>query len=210
MRNKIRSTKDLRVNSVLRVYKKGFGYSKIHIIDNSDYYLAAGAEKEFIDVLRDGDVLDAYYWTEHESSYEFPLRVLGHFRIDLKIAFFEHTDKISWKKERRCLTAHVREPFSFFTFHIGDTPRTFESRDVTLRQGTLVELNDREALLHYEESMDEGDFLKGHISVGDGDIDILARIHTATTSGDYRLEFIGLGDKDRCRLLDHVLSLYRE
>ena len=51
MRNKIRSTKDLRVNSVLRVYKKGFGYSKIHIIDNSDYYLAAGAEKEFIDEI---------------------------------------------------------------------------------------------------------------------------------------------------------------
>ena len=54
---KLKNTEQLYHESLLRVYKKGFGYSKLKIIDNNSHYFGALANKEFINHVSDGDTI---------------------------------------------------------------------------------------------------------------------------------------------------------
>ncbi len=209
---KIRTTKDLKLNSVVRVYKKGYGYSKIIVIDNTEHFLSVSANNEFINHVDKGDTVEAYYWVEHNASYEFPLEVLGKFEIDLKLLFFKHTDNVTWSEERKCLTAEVDIPFSFFTFSVDDTAKVFSTRDVEFLRGRIVTLGDREAVIAYSGSVDEDAFVKGHICLEGGDIPVMGKLVPLGngSSGRYMIEFTGMNEKERDQLLDYIFTIYRE
>jgi hypothetical protein len=210
---KIKSTKDIIVNSTLRVYKKGFGYSKLTVFDVSAYYIAANADKDFLENTANDDIIEAYLWVEHDASYEFPLQVIGKFSIDLKIIFFKHTDTIKFNKERKCLMAKVNLPFNFFFFDIGKTIKGFSSSAVKIHIGTIIEISDREAIIKYAGNIEKDSYIKGHISIEGNDIDIIGKAVPAASSsdyGNYKIEFSGMNEKDRNRILDYVFNVYRE
>ena len=80
--------------SLLRVYKKGFGYGKMTVIDVNEYYLAALADNDFFNAVSDGDKLQAYLWVEDVASYEFEFDIIGRIDTRHKILFFRHTDHL--------------------------------------------------------------------------------------------------------------------
>jgi len=209
---KLKSTRDLRVNDVIRVYRKGFGYATLSVIDVHEEFLSAKAGRDLIESARQGDVLDAYYWSERNSSYEFSLEVLGVFSIDLNIIFFRHTGKIAWSRERKCLQADVDMPFSFFFFDVGDSQRVFTSKKVKLKNGKIFRLSDREAHFRYRGSLDRGTFVKGRLSLGGEDIDVVGRIECSREANGNNcvIRFSGMAGKERERILDYIFTTYRE
>lgn len=209
---KMKSTRDLKVNDVLRVYRKGFGYATLSVIDVHDQYISAKAGRDFIANVEQGDLLDAYFWADHLSSYEFKLEVLGHFSIDLQIIFFKHTAKISWSRERKCLQAGVSMPFSFFIFDINRSDRIFSSTSVKMRKGKIVKISDREAVLNYRGALDNGTFVKGHVRLGDEDIDVMGRITCSREGGGNTclLTYAGMDEREREKILDYIYTTYRE
>lgn len=209
---KIKTTKDLKLNSILRVYRKGFGYAKLIVIDNTDHFISASANNEFINHVDKGDTVEAYYWVEHNASYEFSLEVLGKFEIDLKLLFFKHTDKIEWSEERKCLTAEVDIPFSFFTFSVDSSAKVFSTQDVEFMRGRIVTLGDREAVVTYSGKIDDDTFIKGHICLEEGNIPIMGKLVPLGNGSPerYKIEFTGMNEKERDHLLDYIFTIYRE
>ena len=210
---KINSTRDIKENSVLRIYKRGYGYSKITVFDVNDYFLAALADRDLIENVVEGDICKSYLWVENEASYEFTLEVLGMFGRDVSFIFFKHTDDILWSRSRKCLKADVRIPLNFFPLEVGNTGRNFNSKEITILRGTIVELSDREALLQFNGDMKESTFLKGHFSVDNISVDLIGRIvFSRVQDGEryYQIEFSGMSDRERDRILDYVFSVYRE
>jgi hypothetical protein len=209
---RIKSTRDLKVNDVLRVYKKGFGYSKLTVIDVHPEFISARAERDFVENVRQGDILESYFWSNRMSSYDFQLQVLGLFSIDLQIVFFKHTGKISWSRERKCLEAKVNIPFSFFIFDVDDIDSVFSSTDVKIKKGKIVRLGDREALFQYRGSLKNGAFIKGHLNVHDEKMDVIGKIDYAEGFDNFThlLNYTGMADRDREKILDYVFTIYRE
>ncbi len=209
---RLKSTRDLRVNDVLRVYKKGFGYAKLTVIDVHPEFISARAERVFIENVRQGDILEAYFWSHRMSSYDFQLQVLGLFSIDLQIVFFKHTGKISWSRERKCLEAKVNIPFPFFIFNVDDIDGVFSSINVRMKNGKIIRLGDRESLLQYRGSLKTGAFVKGHLNMDDEKVDIIGKIEPAGGSdkSTYLLNYTGMADREREKILDYVFTIYRE
>lgn len=209
---KIESTKTLKGGSLLRVYKKGYGYARLDILVVHDYFLAALACSEFMKNAREGDLLEAYLWQEGEASYEFPLKVIGSIREGTPILFFSHTDRITRSDERKCIQARVNLPLKFFTFKAGSEKRV-NSREIEFLFGTIVELSDREALMEYQGSLEMNAFVRGHIALEGGDMEITGKIlHKPGISreGHYFIGFTGMSERERNLILEYVFSAYRE
>ncbi len=208
---KFPSTTYLKVNSVLRVYKKGYGYSRLIVIDVNEHFFSTCSENDFIEHVEKGDILEAYYWLEHGSSYEFAIELLGKFEIDLKILFFKHTNAITWHEGRKCLTVNVNVPFSFFIFNINGNASVFSSSNVNLLCGNIRRLSDREASLEYPDGLEMDSYIRGHLPINGNHIDIIGKVKSKSgTDGTYDIEFTGMKGKDRDRILDYIFSVYRE
>ena len=65
---KLETTTKIALGSLLRVYRKGFGYSKLTLIGNNDYYSAGLAAEDFFHSVREGDTVEAYLWGEGVAS----------------------------------------------------------------------------------------------------------------------------------------------
>lgn len=209
---RIKSTRDLKVNDVLRVYKKGFGYAVVSVIDIHEQFISAKAEKDFVASVKQGDVLDAYFWSDHMTSCEFSLEILGLFSIDLQIIFFKHTSRISCGAERKCLQADISMPFPFFIFNVENSERVFSSTRVKMKKGRIVKLSDRDAVFRYNGSLQDCTFVKGHLGIRGEDIDVIGRLDRSPGSArnTYHMHFSGLAEKDREKIMDFVYSVYRE
>jgi c-di-GMP-binding flagellar brake protein YcgR len=210
---KINSTRDIKVNSILRIHKGGYGYSKITVCDVNDYFLAALADRDLIENVVEGDICESYLWVENEASYEFTLEVLGMFGRDLSFIFFKHTADIVWSRSRKCLKADVQIPLKFFPLEVGNPRKNFNSKEITILRGTIVELSDREALLQFNGDMKESTFLRGHFSVDTISVDIVGRIVLSKMQDGeryYQIEFSGMSDRERDKILDYVFSVYKE
>jgi hypothetical protein len=207
---RLESTRKIDENAVLRVYKKGFGYSRLNVIEVNEYYIAALAQTEFTENIKPGDDIDVYLWVENVASYDFCLKVLGKIEIENKIVFLNHTEKIEWNQERRCLAAKVDIPVRFFLFDTGDRGKTFSTEKVKFHQGKIIELGDRSARIKCSESLWDGAFYKGHIEINGSDLELVGKC-SLTDAGDiYQVTFTGMHDRERNRLLDYVFSEYRE
>ena len=208
---KLESTRKIPVDSILRVYRKGFGYSKLTIIENNDYYLAGRVGDDFFQSVTEGDVVEAYLWVEDVASYEFNCRLIGRIVSGPPILFFSHTEQIASSRERKCLTAQVDIPIRFFYFDPGDMHKSISSEEIVSHTGTVILLTDREATIKSDSEIFVNKFLKGHIRIGEGDIEILGKVEAINAEKRIiNVLFAGMHEKDRFNILDYIFSHYRE
>lgn len=208
---KLETTKKIAVKSLIRVYKKGFGYSSLTVIENNDYYLAALTGRDMAGAARDGDTVEAYLWVEGVASYEFTLTVIGRIVSGEPILFFDHTDSLARSNDRKCLTAQVDIPIKFFTFDPADANKGVSSEEIFFRAGRVILLTDREATIKSDADLSGSKFLKGSIMIGKDTVEIIGKIETINTSKMiYNILFSGMHDRARTLILDYIFSTYRE
>lgn len=203
---KARSTRHLKTNTAIRVYKKGYGYSLLTLIENNELFLICKTAGEFLTGLQDNDSLECYIWPANDGSYDFSTIVLGTLTLPFPIVLLQHTDSIVYNQSRQCLTAQVSIPITFFTFSI-DTSKSFSSKDIQWNQGTIIELTDREAVIETPVKLDH--FVKGYLHLDAKDIDITGKVAN-TNDTTAVITFVGLDDSDRIAILDYIFTVYRE
>jgi hypothetical protein len=209
---KIESTRDLNPGALIRIYKKGFGYGRVVLNTNTPDYMAVLADKDVTDVMRDFDQLDAYLWVHNDSSYEFQTSVIGRIVKEPLMLFLEHSDKISFSSERKCIKAAVNIPVKFFIFDPKSPKKSVTTEDIHYLNGTVTELSDREALILSNELLPDNVYIFGHIIINGAPIELIGRKQPAV-SGDahlFSIEFKGVLEKERHRILDYVYTVYRE
>ncbi|MBP7734944.1 MAG: hypothetical protein KA369_03115 [Spirochaetes bacterium] len=208
---KLESTRKIINGSDIRIYKKGFGYSKITVIDSTDYYLAAMADDDLYRAIREGDRVDSYLWVEDVASYEFELAYIGKITSGPPIIFFGHTDAITRSPDRKCLTATVKIPFKFFMFDPGDTKKGITSEHIVYHEGTVVLLSDREATIQTKEKIGGSRFLKGQVAIQGQVIELVGMVDELNESkGIYNVLFAGMHEKERKAILEFIFATYRE
>lgn len=208
---KLENTKKINTGSILRAYKKGFGYSKLTVLENSDYYLAIVANVDFFNMVQEGDVVEMYLWVEDVASYEFKLPLIGRIVSGDRILFFGHTDIITRHKDRKCLTAQVDIPIKFFYFDPQDSDKRITSEDIMSHTGTVILLSDREAVIRSDVNIDRHRFLKGQITINQETIELVGTIDLINNSKRiYNLLFTGMQDKHKNKILEYIFSMYRE
>lgn len=209
----IASTRDIRENTIIRAYKKGYGYAKLRAVVVYDHFIITTAPEDLLPRISDGDSLDAYLWKENVASFEFPLRVIGKVREVPSFLVFAHTDEIRACAERQCLKAEVDIPIRFFLLRIERGEKSFYTEAVVFHEGRIVELGDREMMIRSPEELSLTALIKGHIPVGSGDIEFTGRLVSFSTNGGdftYVVEFQGMNERDRLALLDQVFAEHKE
>jgi len=203
---KITKTNDIKTNTPIRVYKKGYGYSLLTLIENNDLFLICKSPDDFFKHIQENETVECYIWPYPDGSYDFTTTVLGKISSPFPILLLQHTDSIIYNPSRQCLKAKVTIPFTFFTFSI-NTNKSFSSEDIQWHKGTILELTDREAVLHTATKLEH--FVKGHLHLDTKDVDITAKV-TGINSTHYDISFVGLDDTDRITILDYIFTVYRE
>ncbi len=207
------STKNLKPEFLLRAYKKGYGYARLRIIDVNEYFLAVIAPEDFFQHSAEGDQFDMYLWKEGTASFDFTLTVLGKIKSTEPLLVLSHTDTIHASDMRKCLKAAVNLPVKYYPLTLNRKNKSFYTEDIVFRQGRIVELSDREAVLQAADELPLTCLVNVHIPVGSDDVEVTGRI-TSYCSEDlvhsYEIEYIGMSDKDRGRILEYVFTVYRE
>jgi hypothetical protein len=205
---KIDSTRKIPLGTVVRLYKKGFGYCRAEILENSNYFIALKVASDFINAVTDRDILEAYIGFDDEHIFEFKSEVIGKIFREPWILFISHSEEITIFNERKCLTAKTSLPVNFF---IIDThvKKNFHSDNIEMLEGTVLELCDRDALLSTEADITPGVFIKGHLKGGKG-IEILGKVVSALGNNLFNISFESAGDKERILILEYVMNIYRE
>ncbi|PKL39101.1 MAG: hypothetical protein CVV44_09550 [Spirochaetae bacterium HGW-Spirochaetae-1] len=206
---KLESTKRIPVDSVLRVYKKGFGYSRLTIIDNNDRYMATLSDEDFYNSIPDGSSIEAYLWVEDVASYEFSCTITGRITQGERILFLSHTEEIRRNEERLCLTAQVSVPFQFFIFNSKKIEKSFTSEEIKFHTGLITEMSDREMVFTCTDNLSAVSLLYGHIHVFDEDVEIVGK-YEERGEGTYLVRLTGMSERDRGKVLDYIFSVYRE
>lgn len=208
---RLESTKQIPIGSQLRIYKKGYGYAILNVTATSDYFLAALSDAEFMMTVQDGDALEAYLWIQEVASYEFRLEVIGKISSEPHILFFRNTDAITKSRERKCLGAQTRLPIEFFIIKTGDLHKGFSSEKVVFHSGHLIWIEDREAIIKSSVSLEEGIFLRGHVTLDGMDTEIVGKISAINRDKNiYNIMFTGENEDHRNRVLDYIFKIYRE
>ena len=212
---KLDTTRKILPETVLRVYRPGFGYARLTVVDVTEHYLACLCASDFFSHVSSGDRVDVYLWVEDVASYDFSTRVLGRLDpVDDKvphILFLEHTREITRKEERRCLHANVSIPFRFFLFDRGKIDKNFSTEQIQFYDGTIFELGDREMFFRTELSLPQRHFLYGHLTLSDGQLEIIGKINSMENERNvYKASFPGISDKERNEILDYIFDVYRE
>ena len=202
----ITKTADIKTNTPVRVYKKGYGYALLTVIENNELFLLCRSSEDFLSHVKENDTVECYLWPYPDGSYDFNTTILGKINAPFPIILLQHTDTIVYNPSRRCLKAQVNIPFTFFTFSI-NTSRSFSSEEIQWHEGIVKELTDREALLQTTTPLEH--YVKGHLTLGTKKIDITGKV-TASDDTLYDITFVGLDDADRISILDYVFTVYRE
>jgi len=206
---RISSTLNIPPGSVLRIYKKGFGYARVEINESNDRWFGVSAKDDFFSLVKDGDLVDAYYWLEDVASYEFSLTVIGRITVGEKILFFGHTDKISASRERKCLSTGVEIPIRFFIFDPKRLEKRFTSEKVYYHNGTVIELSDRDSVIRTPDPLPDNIFIYGHIVLDGRDIELIGKVEPVAER-QYHVAMTGITEKDRHKILEYVYRVYRE
>lgn len=208
---KLETTRKIIIGSTIRVYKKGFGYSKFEVIENNDYYIAAMARNDFFESAGAGDTLETYLWVEDEASYEFILEIIGKIVTGPPIIFLNHTRAIRRSENRKCLTAQVNIPIKFFTFDPGDSSKGITTEQIIVQTGAIILLADREATIRSDVDLQGSRFIKGTITLDDETIELVGMMDCINEAKNiYNIIFTGMNEKVRNRILDHIFTIYRE
>lgn len=205
------TTTQLPLDSVLRVYKRGYGYSKLTVVATHDLFLAAQSQEDFISSVAVGDTVEAYLWVEDVASFEFDLEVIGTIPEDPRIIFFRNTSDITKERERRCIGAPTQLPIRYFIFTPGEMQKSFSSEKVVFHKGCIIWLEDREAILKTDILIHDEVFVKGHIQIDGQDTEIVGKISELNRDKYiYNILFAGVSELNRNRILDYIFRTYRE
>ncbi len=209
---KIDSTRKISMGSIIRVYKQGFGYTRLTVIDNNDNFFGLTAENDFFNFITDGDKIQAYLWVEDVASYNFDLEAIGRIDSREKVLFFRHTDHIIRSNDRMCLTADVDLPIKFFVFETRGKGKSFTSEKVDFHYGTIVKLADRSAVIKCTDELSHELFYKGHVLINNEDLELVGKVKPVIENNEklYEISYVGMSDKERNRLLDYIFGIYRE
>ena len=208
---KLETTRRIINGTVIRVYKKGFGYSTFEVIENNDYYIAALAQEDFFRSVKEGDLLEGYLWVEDVASYEFTLDIIGKIVSGPPIMFVGQTDDISRSPQRKCLTAQVDVPIKFFTFNPGDTSKGITTEQIVPHTGRVVLLADREATIRSDIDIKGSKFMKGTVTLDGETIELVGMIDCINEAKNvYNLLFTGMHERVRNHILDYIFRIYRE
>lgn len=140
------TTRNLKEGCVLRVYRKGFGYARLTVVTVNDHFLAALSPEDLFIRVAEKDTLEAYFWQEGACSFEFTLVIAGKAATSGFILIFSHTGDIRKQEGRSCLRAKVGIPIRYYPLSVNRQEGSFYKEDISFRQGTVVELTDREAV----------------------------------------------------------------
>jgi hypothetical protein len=209
----LNDTRKLKPESVLRAYKKGFGYSQLTVFDVNEYFLGALAPEDFFARVAEGDDLCIYHWKDNTASFEFTLRVLGRIRSAETILILSHTKDIQSGNERKCLKAALGLAVKYYPITINHKNKSFYTEEIIFHRGRIVELGDREAVLEADEALPLTCLVNIHLPLNDNDMEVTGRITAySSESGEYRydVEYLGLSEKDRGRILEYVFNALRE
>ena len=207
---KLKDTRHIPEGTILRVYRPGFGYALLQLIDSSAQYLGALSPGEFFHAVSDGDTIECYYWVEHDAAYECSLKVIGRISKGRHILFLEHSKNIRRRKDRHCLSAQVSLPFRYFFFSSARGEKNFSAEEPVFRDGTITSLSDREIIFMGEEKAARGTVLFGHLELPGSRIDLVGKVSSTDEDGTVTIALTGLPEKDRSKLLDYVFTIYRE
>lgn len=207
----MRTTKKLQADTILRIYKKGFGYARLTVAYVTDDFLAALCEEEILGNIQAGDTIEAYVWLENDASYEFILQVTGSISIGKKMLIFSHADEIRRSDERKCLGLRCEISFNYYPFNRGQEEKTFSSQDVRFRQGTILYLEDREAIVDVPDQLPADGFIRAHVRLGDHEVEIVGYVEPLQNEAhQYTLTYTGMHEKERNKILDYIFRFYRE
>lgn len=216
------TTAELREGLVLRAYRKGFGYARLEVVGVTPYFYLTDAPEDFYLCVETGEVLLGYLWTQNSVSFEFEMKVAGKFVIPpdddggsgdvRRFLAIAHTGDISSSSERKCLKAAVSLPFRFFTIRVARSDRSFYTEEIHYLDGTITMMSDREAVLETDHDLPLTALLRGRLGFDENDIDVTARIVNAESGSPnrYDIEYTGMSDRERNRILEYVFSIYRE
>lgn len=209
---RIQDTRQIKPGTLLRVYRKGFGYAKLQVIDSTDWYLAAHAPKDLVSVIKAGDRLKAYLWVDESVSHEFTTIVNGTMTREHPIVFCSHTRTIKTGTIRKCLTARLHAPFQFFILESHMPHKGFATEKITRLRGIVTELSDWSALFRYDGQLPEDVFIKGRIAAAASPVEIVGKITRAGSARKnvYHIDCSSMGERERAAVLDYVFSVYRE
>jgi hypothetical protein len=215
------STMDLREDLVLRAYLKGYGYARLVVVGITRHFYITDTPADFFRIVRADDILLGYLWTQNSISFEFEMKVAGKITVPAEtssatgpghfIAFI-HTADITSAAERKCLKADVSIPFRFFTIAAPRSDKSFYTEEILYLDGTITMLSDREAVLETEHDIPLTGLVRGHIRLDGEEIDVTARISSVEsgTKNRYCIEYTGMNDRERNRILEYVFAIYRE
>ena len=205
---KIDSTRKISQGTVVRIYKKGFGYCRTSVLENCEDFIAMKVSHDFINAVRDMDEIEAYIGLDDDHIFEFKSEIIGKISRDPWIIFISHSDEIITLKEMKCLKAKTNIPVKFF---IIDThgKKNFHTDKINLMDGTVLELSDREAILSTNAEITPGVFIRGHLA-GGTETEILGKVVSSSGNNLFNISFESAGDKERNIILDYVMNIYRE
>jgi hypothetical protein len=205
---KINSTRKISEGTVLRLYKKGFGYCRTEILENCEDFIALKVSVDFIKAVNDTDKIEVYIGFDDENIFEFESEVIGKIFREPWIIFISHSDDIVILNKMKCLKAKTDLPVKFFLI---DThgKKNFHTDKINLLDGIVLELSDREALLSTIAEITPGVFIRGHL-IGGTEIEILGKVLSSAGDNLFNISFESAGDKERNMILDYVMNIYRE
>ena len=203
MKNLILNTETIKVGNLLRFRTDAYGYGLFSLEENTRRFMLVKAETEAIPVFRQGDTLDIYLNSEKKGSYTWQSRVLGNIKDDEgELIALSHCPDAKWSTERVCIRTHAHIPFVFFAFNPSDEGKVFQSCAPDFQKATVLEMTDREAILETDKKID-GSIFRGHLQLGDKSIDVAGKA-TEESYDRYRLQILGLENRDRKLLLEYI------
>jgi hypothetical protein len=205
---RIDSTRKILKGTVIRLYKKGFGYCRTQILENCEDFIAMKVSSDFINAVNDADPVEAYIMVDEDHIFEFKSEIIGKILQDPRIIFIKHTDKIVVLNEMKCLKAKTHLPVKFFIIDT-HTRKKNHSENITILDGIVLELSDREALLSTRSEITSGVFIMGHLVDVPG-IEILGKVISLAGENLFNISFDSAGEKERNIILDYVMNIYRE
>ncbi|HNU90960.1 MAG TPA: hypothetical protein PKO25_03725 [Spirochaetota bacterium] len=216
------TTAELKEGLVLRAYRSGFGYARLVVAGVTPYFYVTEAPDDFYRCVEAGETLSGYLWTQNSVSFEFGMSVAGKISVppggsdssagDRRFLAIAHTVDITSSPERRCLKASVSLPFRFFKISLAKSERSFYTEEIDHLDGVITMLSDREAVLETDHDLAPEALIRGRLSFDENHVDITARVLSAERGRimRYDIEYTGLGERERNRILEYVFSIYRE